>query len=73
MRIFLLLMLLVVSGCVSTQKVADQIGYRYVGENFELFVREHGIPQQVSDERRRLRLYVEFESCCVKDADNDIS
>jgi len=43
-KILFLVFFVLVSACVSTQKVADKIGYRYIGQNLDLFVRENGIP-----------------------------
>jgi len=44
MRVLLPLIAILISGCVSTQSVANRIADQYGGQNFDQFVRNHGIP-----------------------------
>ena len=52
MRLLLIAAFILISGCVSTQKVANRIYAEYNGQNFDSFVRERGLPHsryQLSD------------------------
>ena len=37
---------LLLSGCVSTQSVANRLGNQYIGRNFDEFVLSRGVPQK---------------------------
>jgi hypothetical protein len=44
MRILLFLALFVVSACVSTQSVVDDLANKYIGKNVDSFFLDHGAP-----------------------------
>jgi hypothetical protein len=45
-RAFLGVIILALSGCVSTQAVNERLSNKYMGKNFDEFVIKHGSPRQ---------------------------